>query len=84
MAASVFVVSADDCPGRWFMALGHERAIPRYSLCAALPGAVPGPETAVSVLVTLVLLVSGIYYFRRMERTFRETIGVLSVSTSSA
>jgi lipopolysaccharide transport system permease protein len=33
-----------------------------------------GLETAVSVLVALILLVSGLYYFRRMERTFADVV----------
>jgi lipopolysaccharide transport system permease protein len=34
----------------------------------------PGPLIAVSVLVSLVLLVSGAYYFRRMEKTFADVV----------
>lgn len=34
----------------------------------------PGVLLAVSTVVTLVLLVSGLYYFRRMERTFADTV----------
>jgi len=34
----------------------------------------PGPLTAVSVGAALVLLVSGAYYFRRMERTFADVV----------
>jgi lipopolysaccharide transport system permease protein len=34
----------------------------------------PGPVVAVSALVTLGLLVSGAYYFRRMERTFADVV----------
>ena len=37
-------------------------------------GNVSGPMLAVSVLVTLVLLVSGAYYFRRMEKTFADVV----------
>ncbi|MBC8509686.1 MAG: ABC transporter permease [Chloroflexi bacterium] len=33
-----------------------------------------GLETAVSVFVSLVLIVSGLYYFRRMERTFADVV----------
>jgi lipopolysaccharide transport system permease protein len=37
-------------------------------------GSGPGPMLAVSVLVTVVLLVSGAYYFRRMEKTFADVV----------
>lgn len=37
-------------------------------------GKAPGNMLTVSVLVTLVILVSGLYYFRRMERTFADTV----------
>ena len=32
----------------------------------------PGPMLAVSFLVSLLLLVGGAYYFRRLERTFAD------------
>ncbi len=34
----------------------------------------PGPMTAVSALVALVLLVTGAFYFRRMEKTFADVV----------
>jgi lipopolysaccharide transport system permease protein len=34
----------------------------------------PGPEFMVSTATALVVLISGIYYFRRMERTFADVI----------
>ena len=37
-------------------------------------GSGPGPMLVVSVLVTVVLLVSGAYYFRRMEKTFADIV----------
>ena len=37
-------------------------------------GTGPGPMLAVSVLITVVLLISGAYYFRRMEKTFADLI----------
>ena len=36
--------------------------------------AAPGPMTAVSVLIAFALLVSGAYYFRRMEKTFSDVV----------
>ncbi len=37
-------------------------------------GTGPGPMLAVSVLVTVGLLISGAYYFRRMEKTFADIV----------
>ncbi len=34
----------------------------------------PGPMLAVSTAISLILLVSGMYYFRRMERTFADMV----------
>ena len=36
--------------------------------------AAPGPWLAVSLVVTLVLLIGGLYYFRRMEKTFADVV----------
>ena len=36
--------------------------------------AAPGQWMAVSVIVTLVLLIGGLYYFRRMEKTFADVV----------
>ncbi len=37
-------------------------------------GSAPGPLMAVSVLASVALLVSGLFYFRRMERTFADKV----------
>jgi lipopolysaccharide transport system permease protein len=34
----------------------------------------PGPEMAVSVLISVVILIGGLFYFRNMEKTFADTI----------
>jgi len=34
----------------------------------------PGPEMAVSVLISIIILVGGLFYFRNMEKTFADTI----------
>ncbi len=34
----------------------------------------PGPMLAISILVTVLLLISGAYYFRRMEKTFADIV----------
>ncbi|RMF32474.1 MAG: ABC transporter permease [Chloroflexi bacterium] len=44
----------------------------RWALLGA--NTAPGPIVAVSSLVALTLLVSGAYYFRRMERTFADVV----------
>lgn len=37
-------------------------------------GTPPGPMLAVSTLISLVIFISGLYYFRRMERTFADLV----------
>ncbi len=37
-------------------------------------GSGPGPMLAVSVLVTIVLMITGAFYFRRMEKTFADIV----------
>ncbi len=44
----------------------------RWALLGKKAG--PGPILGVSMAVVAVLLVSGVYYFRRMEKTFADTI----------
>ncbi len=44
----------------------------RWALLGA--GTAPGPMLAVSTAITLIILISGLFYFRRMERTFADTI----------
>jgi len=44
----------------------------RWALLGTARG--PGPMLAVSVGVVLVLLVGGLYYFRRMEKTFADVV----------
>lgn len=43
----------------------------RWALLGKNP---PGPMIYVSVIVSLLILVSGLYYFRRMEKTFADVI----------
>jgi len=43
----------------------------RWALLGTTP---PGPLIAISILVSLILLVSGIYYFRRMEKNFADVV----------
>jgi lipopolysaccharide transport system permease protein len=37
-------------------------------------GGAPGPMVAVSTLIAVLILISGLFYFRRMERTFADQI----------
>ena len=34
----------------------------------------PGPEMAISVIISILVLISGLFYFRNMEKTFADTI----------
>jgi lipopolysaccharide transport system permease protein len=44
----------------------------RWSLLGA--GRAPGPVVGVSAAMAMTLLVSGAYYFRRMERSFADRV----------
>lgn len=44
----------------------------RWALLRQSPA--PGPMLAVSILVTAVILLGGLYYFRRMEKTFADVV----------
>ncbi|NWG32939.1 MAG: ABC transporter permease [Chloroflexi bacterium] len=44
----------------------------RWALLGTNTG--PGPEMAVSVLISVVILIGGLFYFRNMEKTFADTI----------
>jgi lipopolysaccharide transport system permease protein len=46
----------------------------RWALFGAQTQAAPGPMVAVSALAAVVVLVSGLFYFRRMERVFADEI----------
>jgi lipopolysaccharide transport system permease protein len=44
----------------------------RWAILGAKPG--PGPMAAVSTLAALIILVSGAFYFRRMEKSFADIV----------
>ena len=60
---------------RWLYGLNPMAGVVEGFRWALLGKAVaPGPLLAVSVVVVLLLLVSGLYYFRRMEETFADLV----------
>src|SRR6202030_1144307 len=48
----------------------------RWALLRKAPA--PGPMLGVSILVTAAILVGGLYYFRRMEKTFADVVSPMS------
>ena len=44
----------------------------RWALLGKAEG--PGPLLAVSVLIVILILVGGLYYFRRIEKTFADVV----------
>ena len=44
----------------------------RWALLGTNTG--PGPEMAVSIIISIIVLISGLFYFRNMEKTFADTI----------
>lgn len=64
-------------PERWRLLYGLNPMVGVVEgFCWALLGKTeaPGPWVAVSLVVTLVLLIGGLYYFRRMEKTFADVV----------
>ena len=71
------IYQSSSVPERWRPLLGLNPMAGvvegfRWALLGAAP--TPGPLLVVSVGVTAVLLVTGMYYFRRMERTFADVV----------
>lgn len=46
----------------------------RWALVGGASNNAPGPMAAVSALIAVVMLVSGAFYFRRMEKTFADVV----------
>ena len=59
---------------RWLYGLNPMAGVVDGFRWALLGGDAPGPMLGVSVVVTLLLLVGGLFYFRRMERTFADLV----------
>jgi lipopolysaccharide transport system permease protein len=77
MFATPVVYPSSLIPERWRLLYGLNPMAGvvegfRWALLGKSEG--PGPMLAVSVLVTVMLLVSGAYYFRRMEKTFADIV----------
>jgi lipopolysaccharide transport system permease protein len=65
-------------PGRWKLiyALNPMTGVVegfRWSLLGSSASA-PGPMLAISSIIAVVVLITGLFYFRRMERTFADTV----------
>jgi lipopolysaccharide transport system permease protein len=70
----VFPTSLVDEPWRYLFALNPAVGLIDGLRWALLGAAAPGPELAVSFISLLLLLLSGTWYFRRVERTFADRI----------
>ncbi|MBN2362011.1 MAG: ABC transporter permease [Deltaproteobacteria bacterium] len=77
MFASPVVYPTSMVPERWRALYGLNPmtgVIEGFRWALLGTGTAPGLFTAVSVAVTLLLLVSGAYYFKRMERSFADIV----------
>jgi lipopolysaccharide transport system permease protein len=74
--ASPIVYSAGAVPAKWRLLYGVNpmAGVASGFRWALLGGDAPGGMLAVSVATTLVLLVGGLFYFRRMEKTFADVV----------
>jgi len=77
MFASPVVYSSRLVPARWRTLYGLNPMAGviegfRWALLRNAP--VPGMMLAVSVLIVVVVLISGLYYYRRMEKTFADIV----------
>lgn len=77
MYATPVVYPSSFIPERWRLFYGLNPMAGavegfRWALLGGAQG--PGPLLVVSVLVAVVLLISGVFYFRRMERTFADVV----------
>ncbi len=77
MYASPVVYPASLFPAEWQWALALNPmvgVIEGHRLALLGRGELPGVEVAVSLCVSLVIFVTGILYFKRMERTFSDVV----------
>ncbi len=71
------VYSSTEVPAQWQLVYALNPMVGvvngfRWALAGTETG--PGPMLAVSALISVTLLVSGMFYFRRMERTFADVV----------
>lgn len=77
MYASPIVYPVETIPeglGRWLYGLNPMVGVIQGFRWALLGGDPPDVTTLISVVMVLVLLISGLYYFRRMEKTFADIV----------
>jgi lipopolysaccharide transport system permease protein len=77
MYASPIVYPIDTIPAgiwRWLYGLNPMVGVIQGFRWALLGGAPPDLTLVISVAMVLILLVSGLYYFRRMEKTFADIV----------
>jgi lipopolysaccharide transport system permease protein len=77
MYATPVVYSSSLIPERWRLLYGLNPmagVVEGFRWALLGRGTGPGPMLAVSVLITVVLLISGAFYFKKMERTFADII----------
>jgi lipopolysaccharide transport system permease protein len=77
MFATPVVYPSSMIPERWTLIYGLNPMAGvvegfRWVLLSKSEG--PGTMMGVSILVTLIILVSGLFYFRRMEKTFADVV----------
>lgn len=77
MYATPIVYPASMIPGQWQLLYGLNPMVGvvegfRWSLLGK--GVVPGPMLTISILVTVILLVSGALFFHRVEKTFADVV----------
>lgn len=77
MYASPIVYPIDTIPAgiwRWLYGLNPMVGVIQGFRWALLGGAPPDLTLVISIAMVLILLVSGLYYFRRMEKTFADIV----------
>lgn len=77
MYATPVVYPSSMIPERWRLLYGLNPmagVVEGFRWALLGQGKGPGPMLIVSVLVTVVLLISGAFYFRRMEKTFADVV----------
>lgn len=79
MYASPIIYSSQRIPEQWQMWYALNPMVGvingfRWCLLGGRPEYAPGPMLAVSVVSVLIILASGLFYFRRMEKTFADLV----------